>query len=106
MDECPDNFVQIYNLARQNPNYKTFVNSIYAMLFFGTPHRGSALANAFDSTLEGAFLRYFQKAYISELRLNSPTLASIEAEFLSTPLKIKIISFYENRTLKLIGRVS
>lgn len=76
------------------------------MLFFGTPHRGSVLANAFDSTLEGAFLRYFQKAYISELRLNSPTLASIEAEFLSTPLKIKIISFYENRTLKLIGRVS
>ena len=106
IDECPDNLVQICNQARQDPNYKTFVSSICAILFFGTPHRGSELADTFDNILEAACLRYFQKSYISELRLNSPTLANIEAEFLSTPRNFKIISFYENRGLGPTGQVS
>ena len=76
------------------------------MIFLATPHRGSDLANALDDSLKSIFAGLLSKPYLSELRLNSPTLTEINNQFRSIAPNLKIVSFYESRGLGPIGKVN
>jgi hypothetical protein len=76
-------------------------------MFFGTPHRGSAVATwALMLNAIGcfAFMRLSDK-YIKTLKLDSEELAQISESFLSIASRFKIVSFYEELRHPSVNRV-
>jgi hypothetical protein len=64
------------------------------MLFLSTPHRGTNLAEILNRVLSVSF-HQSSKAYITDLKRNSPALADINEQFRHYAPDLQIISFYE-----------
>lgn len=86
---------QAYILGRSDSAYREIVESISAILFLSTPHRGSDLAEIFQRTLKA--LNPNSNFYISELRSKSKTIETLNDQFRHIAPKLDILSFYETR---------
>ena len=87
--------------------YGNVLNSVYAMVFFGVPHRGSDLA--YWSTLAARLLNTISlgsrtnTSFVEALQRNSQTFADISQSFIERAAPLKIRTFYE--TEKLYGHL-
>ncbi|KAJ9639626.1 hypothetical protein H2204_003696 [Knufia peltigerae] len=85
-------------LGQHDEHYRDLIQAISALVFLSTPHRGSNLAEALNKILSACILTLAPKEYVSELRINSPTLQEINEQFRNLAPKLSIVSFFE--TLK------
>lgn len=90
-------------LGRNDSNYTDIVNSVSAVLFLSTPHRGSDLARTLNNLLSACILTFSAQEYIAELRANSQTLLEINDQFRNLVSDIELFSFYETRPTKIAG---
>jgi pimeloyl-ACP methyl ester carboxylesterase len=89
-------------LGRNDKNYSSMVNSIAAVIFLGTPHRGSGLAEVLKKVLSVSLQA--PRAFINDLCKNSSALEEINESFRHIASELSIISFYETKTTKVGGR--
>lgn len=73
------------------------MQSACSILFLGTPHRGSDLAEILNLILQASIFNHSSKQYINELKRNSPTLLEINDQFRHMAPELQIISFFETR---------
>ena len=73
------------------------VQSACSILFLGTPHRGSNLAEILNKILQASIFNHSPKQYITELQRNSPTLQEINDQFRHLAPDLQIVSFFETR---------
>ncbi|KAK5047249.1 hypothetical protein LTR84_006771 [Exophiala bonariae] len=90
-------------LGRNDSNYTDIVDSVSAVLFLSTPHRGSDLASTLNNLLSACILTFSPQEYIAELRANSQSLLEINDQFRNLVSKIELFSFYETRPTKVAG---
>lgn len=69
------------------------MQSISAIIFLSTPHRGSNLAEVLNRVLTASFQS--AKNFISDLNKNSSTLEEINEQFRHIAPRLSIWSFYE-----------
>lgn len=84
---------QAYLLGQNDENYKDLVESISAILFLATPHRGTNLAELLNRMLFVSFQS--TKDFIVDLSKSSATLEEINEQFRHVAQKLSIFSFYE-----------
>ncbi|KAI1496365.1 hypothetical protein F5X99DRAFT_422182 [Biscogniauxia marginata] len=87
-------FKQAYLDARLDDRYASLINSIKAVIFLSTPHRGSDLAKPLNKILSASF-GLTPKNYVSELIQNGPFLRTINEQFRHLAPSLQIFSFYE-----------
>ncbi|KAH7309170.1 NACHT and WD domain protein [Stachybotrys elegans] len=87
---------EAYLQGQIDPVYKAIINSVDAMAFFATPHRGTNLGQALSRILQ-ATLPTGSKQYESELLKNSFTLQKLNEQFRHVAPKLDIVSFYETQ---------
>ena len=87
---------QAYMQGQHDPEYKTIVDAISAMIFLSTPHRGTNLAETLNRILQVSMISS-SKHFISELTKNSFTLQRLNEQFRHVAPKLDIVSFYETR---------
>jgi hypothetical protein len=80
-----------------DPDYEKIVESISAIIFLSTPHRGTNLAEILNRILQVSVVSA-PKQFISELMKNSYTLQKLNEQFRHVASKLDIVSFYETRT--------
>lgn len=82
-----------YLLGQNDEHYRTLVESINAIIFLSTPHRGSNLAEVLNrvlmATLQSA------RNFIADLSRTSTTLEEINEQFRHVAPRLSIWSFYE-----------
>lgn len=88
---------QACNNGIKDIHYKSLIQSTCAMIFLGTPHHGSGVADLLDNTIKRMGLGFFSKPYITELRSDSPVLNQIDRDFQRNVPTIPIVSFCETR---------
>ncbi len=76
-------------------NYKHIVAQVRAMLFLGTPHRGSDLAGTLDNILSTLFIN--KGHYIKELNSMALSLRDINQQFPSVCGGLHLASLYETK---------
>lgn len=83
-------------LALLDPMYYEVSVSVQrgAIVFLGTPHRGSDLAGTLNRLLS---ITIGFKSFVRELMANSSTLESINEEFRHCSKNLKLWSFYETQ---------
>jgi hypothetical protein len=59
--------VQAFILGQNDAHYKDIVQSVSGIIFFGTPHRGSNLAQVMNRVLQASVFNHSAKEYITEL---------------------------------------
>jgi WD40 repeat protein len=91
-----------YLLGQNDRVYDDIISSISAMVFLGTPHRGSGLAETLNRILMASFNS--MKGFIADLKMHSPALEDLNESFRHVAERLDIWSFYETRTTKLAGR--
>jgi len=84
-------------LGQNDTHYKDIVQSITAIVFLSTPHRGTNLADILNKILSACLFSLSPKQYIAELKNNSPTIQEINEQFRNLVDKIKIVSFFETQ---------
>jgi hypothetical protein len=67
------------------------------MIFLGTPHRGSDLANTLSRILSVSFVGLTAKQFVTDLRKKSPALEDLNEHFRGLVSKLKVFSFYETK---------
>jgi hypothetical protein len=84
-------------------NEYTYVKKV----FFGTPHRGSKLADwaVLGSKIAGAAFLKPPKTYLKALRSNSEALRAISEDFVPLSEKYHITSFWEEDMMPTIQDV-
>lgn len=87
-----------YILGQHDEHYRELIRAVSGIVFLSTPHRGSNLAEALNKILSACIFAFSPKEYISELRINSPTLQDINEQFRNLAPNVSLVSFYE--TLK------
>lgn len=85
-----------YMLARQDRKYQDIANSIYGIVFLGTPHRGADNAKTLQRLVRLVLARP-AKGYLDDLARNSTALQEINESFRHVSENLKIASFYETR---------
>ncbi|KEF58876.1 uncharacterized protein A1O9_03719 [Exophiala aquamarina CBS 119918] len=90
-------------LGRNDSNYTDIVESVSAVLFLSTPHRGSDLAKTLNNLLSACILTFSSQEYIAELRANSQTLLEINDQFRNLVSNIELFSLYETRPTRIGG---
>lgn len=79
------------------------LSRIKALVFFGTPHRGSDAA--YWASFVATLLKYGQlgfgtnSTYIAALQRNSQTFADISEQFIERAVELKIRTFYETEKM-------
>lgn len=81
-----------YILAQEDPALTSLVRRIHTLYFLATPHRGSDLAKTLMNILK---ISYGQKAFVSDLKLNSSLINSINDSFRHHAENLQLWSFYE-----------
>jgi hypothetical protein len=71
------------------------------MLFLGTPHRGSDLAETFNNILR-SIPGFSPKIYVSELEKGSESLQDINEQFRTVCTNVELVSLYETRRTSLL----
>lgn len=82
-----------YILGLHDENYKSMVNSISAVIFLSTPHRGSHLAEALNRIVSATFQS--SKSFISDLQKSSVIIEELNEQFRHLAPALSIWSFYE-----------
>ena len=82
-----------YLLGQNDQNFQDIIESISAVMFLATPHRGTNLANILNKILTVSFQS--PKSFIGELNKSSPALEELNEQFRHVAPKLSIISFYE-----------
>ncbi|KAL1838860.1 hypothetical protein VTJ49DRAFT_2113 [Mycothermus thermophilus] len=91
---------QAYVLARQDPSSAELAGRMKAMVFLGTPHRGSDLARTLNRIL-GAFPGRSSRSYISNLSGQNELLGLLNDSFRHFAPDVSLYSFYESRPTNL-----
>lgn len=97
---------QAFNSGINDMHYNSLIQSTCAMIFLGTPHRGSEVADLVDNMIRKMGLSFFLPPYITELRSDSPVLNQIDRDFQQNIPGIPIVSFYETRGVPLTNMVN
>jgi hypothetical protein len=84
--------------AYNNPEYASLHRDIMAVVFLGTPHRGSDLAGILDLILTASFS---SRNFVKQLRPNSDALEAINNNFRHRVEKLKLISFFETENTRI-----
>ncbi|PMD37923.1 WD40 repeat-like protein, partial [Hyaloscypha variabilis F] len=84
-----------YMIAREDPLYNALGERFHAMIFLGTPHRGSGLARVLDYSLKSVLIPHGSKAYIDDLKDDSIMLQLINDGFRHVSGNLQLRSFYE-----------
>jgi hypothetical protein len=91
-------------LASTHPDYTNLHTSTIGILFFGTPHQGSALASsaAAIARIPLAIANKPHPLLLETLKQNNPTLKELTEKFKMCieDRGIEIVSFYETRTMR------
>jgi hypothetical protein len=69
-----------------------------AILFLGTPHRGSDLAGIVDLALTVTFS---SRDFVKQLNPNSDAIKSINSSFIHRANSLKLVSFFETENTRL-----
>ena len=80
-------------LGQNDENYREVVQSISAMMFLATPHRGTNLAELLNRVLAASFQS--PKNFIADLNRSSPALEELNEQFRHVAPRVSIVSFYE-----------
>ena len=91
-----------YILGQNDMNYNKMVHSITAMVFLGTPHRGSGFAEMLNRILLASFQT--AKGFIADLDKQSSALADLNETFRHFAEKLTIWSFYETKLMRVAGQ--
>ncbi|RKK89759.1 hypothetical protein BFJ68_g16634 [Fusarium oxysporum] len=94
---------QAYVLARQDPSFHDLAMRMEAMLFLGTPHRGSNLAQTLNSMLH-ATATLSPRSYISNLSQQNELLSMLNDSFRHYASDVSLYSFYESRATEIYVR--
>jgi pimeloyl-ACP methyl ester carboxylesterase len=89
-------------LGRNDKTYSSMINSIAAVVFLGTPHRGSGLAEVLKKLLSVSLQA--PRAFINDLCKNSSALEEINESFRHIASELSIMSFYETEATKIGGK--
>ena len=96
-------------MAQQDHYYEDILTSTTAVVFFGTPHRGSAIADRGRAIGEAANAFFLVPAVrndlIESLSLGSEKLAVLFESFCKQLDYLKIVTFYERNVLASFGRL-
>jgi WD40 repeat protein len=87
-----------YILGHQEPEFSTLVNRISSILFLGTPHQGSALAQTLSALMA---MLPGNRPFVGDLSPQSGMLQAINEEFPRVCSNLQLMSFYETRTMNL-----
>ncbi|KAI8628879.1 hypothetical protein F5Y19DRAFT_99967 [Xylariaceae sp. FL1651] len=87
-------FKKAYLEAQLDDRYSKITQSIKAVIFLATPHRGADLADILNKLLSISF-RNSSKQYVAELGKHGPFLKSINEQFRHLATRLQIFSFYE-----------
>ncbi|KAI1178951.1 hypothetical protein F4777DRAFT_41545 [Nemania sp. FL0916] len=82
-----------YLLGLHDMNYQDVIQSVSAIIFLSTPHRGTNLAEILNRVLAASFLS--SKNFISDLNKSSPAIEELNEQFRHLAPKLSIWSFYE-----------
>jgi hypothetical protein len=98
--------LQALVLASQETLFKHIFDSTIGVIFFGTPHQGSGVAN-YATTIARVSSSIALKpapGLLQSLKHESPKLAQLTGDFkqLLDLKPISIVSFYETRTMKIV----
>ncbi|KAK4150207.1 hypothetical protein C8A00DRAFT_37212, partial [Chaetomidium leptoderma] len=83
-------------IGRSNKQYQDVVSQFRAMLFLGTPHRGSAFAEVLNNILR-TVPALSKKLYVSELSKTAPSLQDINEQFRGVCEGLQLASMYETQ---------
>lgn len=89
--------LKAYLLGQNDDAYKDIVQSISAVLFLATPHRGTNLAEVLNKILSACAMVTSPKLYVDELNRNSKTLEDLNEQFKNIAPKLHLVSFYETQ---------
>ncbi|KAI9748775.1 MAG: hypothetical protein M4579_007119 [Chaenotheca gracillima] len=81
-------------LGQNDPHYEEIILSVQAILFLGTPHRGSNLAESLNRILSISPMNS-TKQYISDLHKSSAALEDLNEQFRNFASQVQLFSFYE-----------
>ena len=84
-------------LGQNDVHYRDIIQSIAAVVFLSTPHRGTDLAETLNRILSACIFAFSPKQYIEELRRNSPTLQEINDQFRNFAGSIDLVFFFETQ---------
>jgi hypothetical protein len=76
--------------------YTNIVENSKALVFLGTPHRGSGLAELLSNLLSVMFSR---KIFVDQLRINSEMIQEINDAFQDRSQHFHLISYYESNAM-------
>ena len=96
---CPSliDRMQAYIMGRFDDTFKNVISSVSAMVFLGTPHRGSNLAKLLNKLLAASTIGPSPKQYVADLAEDSPAIEDLNDQFRNVPTEIGLTSFYETR---------
>jgi len=86
--------------AYNSDNYWNLYQNIKGIMFLGTPHHGSDLANVLKNILSVTFS---SKDFVKQLKPNSDAIAHINRLFRDRAKDMKLVSFYESKGLRGLG---
>ncbi|KYG47040.1 hypothetical protein M433DRAFT_63914 [Acidomyces richmondensis BFW] len=89
-----------YLLGQHDKVFREMVQSVAAIVFLATPHRGSSFAGTLNRVLMASLQS--PKGFISDLNKSSSTLEEINEGFRHVAEKLWIWSFYETRATKVV----
>lgn len=94
--------------AHEKDRYKDLLDSIKGIVFFGTPHRGSSLANwstLLSHVASGVSLGTKTNKRLSKgLESQSQVLQEISKSFIDRARSLQLVSFYETDKMDFLNR--
>ena len=88
---------QAINDAYVNPEYALLANNIKGVVFLGTPHRGSDLANILNLILT---ISFSSRSFVKQLNSNSEGIRAINNSFVHRVDSLKLVSFFETENTR------
>jgi len=86
--------------AYNDRSYGRVLRNIKAIVFLGTPHRGSDLAKLLSNILS---ISFSQKVFVEQLRGRSDLIRGINDQFRDRSESLELVSFYESKEMPVIG---
>jgi hypothetical protein len=100
--QCPLRIAYIQAIidAHNDRLYTRILENAKAVVFLGTPHRGSNLASLLGKLL---FVSFSQRKYVTQLQVNSELIQLINDQFRGRSESLELISFHESTEVRGIG---
>lgn len=87
---------EAYLQGQNNPEYKEIIKSVSSIIFLGTPHRGSNMAQTLNTILRVTPTNHSNQ-FIADLMSGSQALQSLNDRFRHVAPNLRMVSFYETR---------